>query len=77
MMLKKSDRSGVPDEQATLDHSNQKIVGSNERIKLTAIAMAILLSVTVSIGELTRGVFSVIFFVIGEARVTSLDAKSM
>ena len=39
--------------------------------------MAMPLSVTVSIGELMRGVFRVNFLVMGDDRVTSLDEKSM
>ena len=45
--------------------------------KLTAMAIAILLSVTVSMGELTSGAFSVNFLVTGDKRRTSLEEKSM
>ena len=48
-----------------------------ENQKLTAIAIAILLSVTVSMGLLTRGVLRVMFFVRGLLRATSVEAKSM
>ena len=41
------------------------------------MAIAILLSVTVSMGELTRGVLRVRLLVMGEERVTSDAEKSM